>query len=85
MIQLQKIVSKDTFKDYDIINSSDDDEGVLFNVEKSYIKLDTPSYIGSSILDLSKVQLYTYWYNLKDKYKDNVSMLYIDTDGFVSY
>ena len=43
----KKAVSKDTFKDYDII----DEENFLFNIEKSYIKLDSPTYIESSILD----------------------------------
>ena len=81
----KKIVSKDSFKDYDIISSddNDDNESVLFNIEKSYVKLDSPSYIGSCILDLSKSLIYNYWYRLKDKYKDNISMLYIDTDGFM--
>ena len=78
----KKIVSKDTFKDYDIV-SSDDDESVLFNIEKNYVKLDTPSYLGCCILDLSKILIYNYWYTLKNRYKDNISMLYIDTDGFV--
>ena len=78
----KRIVSKDSFKEYDII-SSDEDESVLFNIEKSYVKLDSPCYIGSCILDLSKILIYNYWYRLKNKYKDNISMLYIDTDGFV--
>ena len=76
------IVSKDSFKDYDII-SSDEDESVLFNIEKSYVKLNSPNYIGSTILSLSKILIYNYWYRLKHNYKDNISMLYIDTDGFV--
>ena len=79
----KKIVSKDTFKDYDIIDSSDDNESVVFNIERSYVKLDSASYIGSCILDLSKILLYNYWYRLKDKYKNDISMLYIDTFGFV--
>ena len=77
----KKTVSKQTFKDYEIINEQD--ESVLFNIEKQYVKLDAPLYIGSTTLDLSKILIYEYFYKLKDKYKDNISMLYIDTDGFV--
>ena len=88
LIKQKKIVSKDSFKDYDIISSDEDNndnESVLFNIEKTYVKLDSPSYIGSCILDLSKILIYNYWYRLKDKYKDNINMLYIDTDGFVCH
>ena len=83
----KKIVSKESFKDYDIISSSDEDsdniDTVLFNIEKNHVKLDSANYIGSTILCLSKKLIYDYWYKLKNKYKNNISMLYIDTDGFV--
>ena len=74
-----KVVSKDTFKDYDIINQNSG----LFNIQKQSIKLGSPCYIGSCILDLSKIILYNYWYTLKNRYKDNIKMMYIDTDGFI--
>ena len=46
--------------------------------------MDKPIYIGTSILDLSKSLMYDYYYNnLKSKYKDNVSLLYMDTDSFI--
>ena len=76
----KNVVSKDTFKDYHIVNES----SALFNIEKQYIKLDSPNNIGSCILDLSKILIYNYWYKLKDKYKHNIRMMYIDTDGFLS-
>ena len=50
---------------------------------KNCIKLNSPSYISACILDLSKILIYNYWYTLKNKYKDDTSMSYIDTDGFV--
>ena len=46
--------------------------------------MDKPIYIGTSILDLSKSLMYDYYCNnLKSKYKDNVSLLYMDTDSFI--
>ena len=46
--------------------------------------MNTPIYIGTSILDLSKLFMFDYYYNnLKLKYKDNVSLLYMDTDSFI--
>ena len=45
--------------------------------------MDKPIYIGTSILDLSKSLMYDYYNNnLKSKYKDDVSLLYMDTDSF---
>ncbi len=54
------------------------------HLKKESIEMDKPIYIGTSILDLSKLFMYDYYYNnLKLKYKDNVSLLYMDTDSFI--
>ena len=54
------------------------------HLKKESIEMDKPIYIGTSILDLSKSLMYDYHYNnLKSKYKDNVSLLYMDTDSFI--
>ena len=46
--------------------------------------MDKPIFIGTSILDLSKSLMYDYYFNnLKSKCKDNVSLLYMDTDSFI--
>ena len=46
--------------------------------------MDKPIYIGTSILDLSTLFMYDYFYNnLKLKYEDNVSLLYMYTDSFI--
>ena len=76
-----KAVSNNRFKDYEIIN----EESALFNIEKQCIKLDSPNYIGSTILDLSKIIFYNYWYKLKNRYKDNISLIYYDTDSFLCH
>ena len=76
-----KIISNDRFKDYEIINEN----STLINIEKQCIKLDSPCYIGSCILDLSKIIFYDYWYKLKNRYKNNISLMYYDTDSYLCH
>ena len=79
--KVSNAVSNDRFKDYEIINKTTS----LLNIEKQCIKLDTPSYIGSTILDLSKIIFYDNWYKLKNRYKDNISLMYYDTDSYLCH
>ena len=59
-------------------------ELLCYSFEKKSIEMDKPIFIGTSILDLSKSLMYDYYSNnLKSKYKDNVSLLYMDTDSFI--
>ena len=45
-----------------------------------------PLYLGASILDISKILMYEFWYNyLKPKYRDTVKLCYTDTDSFIIY
>ena len=47
-------------------------------------KLNRPIYVGMSILDLSKLLMYDYYYNqLKSQYKDSCRLLYTDTDSIL--
>ena len=51
---------------------------------KTILKLDKPIYLGMSILDLSKVHMYSFYYDvLKARYKDDVRLIYTDTDSYV--
>ena len=79
--KVSRAVSNDRFKDYEIINKS----SCLINIEKQCIKLDTPAYIGSTILDLSKILFYDNWYKLKNRYKVNISLMYYDTDSYLCH
>ena len=46
--------------------------------------MNKPIYLGLSILDISKILMYEFWYDyLKPKYNDNVTLCYMDTDSFV--
>ena len=76
----QKCVNKPTFKHRHIINEN------LVGVEKvkATVKLNKPIYVGMSILDLSKLHMYSFYYDvLKRKYNENVRLAYTDTDSFV--
>jgi len=76
----QKILNSRLFKDYKEIN----DDLVLIESYKKSCVLDKPIIIGQSILDLSKVHMYDFFYNhLKKNYNENVSLIYTDTDSLI--
>ena len=43
-------------------------------------------YLGLSILEISKIVMYEFWYDyLKPKYREKAKLLYVDTDYFIVY
>ena len=78
--RIQKCIDNPNYKGCHIINEE------LAGVEKTktVLKLDKPIYLGMSILDLSKVHMYSFYYDvLKVRYKDDVRLIYTDTDSYV--
>jgi hypothetical protein len=76
----QKAVAKPTYKATTIINEN------IVGVEhaKKTIKLNKPMAVGVSVLDLSKLHMYRFYYEvLKPKYGNNVNLLYTDTDSLI--
>ena len=50
----------------------------------SKVKMNKPEYLGMSVLDISKILIYKFWYDyVKPKYKDKAKQCYMDTDSFV--
>jgi hypothetical protein len=48
------------------------------------MELSKPIYMGMSILDYSKIHIYSLYYDvLKPKYQDNIKLVYIDIDCYV--
>ena len=48
--------------------------------------MNKPIYLGLSILEISKILMYEFWYDyVKPKYNDNVRLCYMDTDSFVMH
>ena len=55
-------------------------------MKKTKIKMNKPIYLGLSILEISKILMYDFWYDyMKPKYNDNVKLCYMDTDTFVMH
>ena len=56
----------------------------IIEMKKTRVKMNKPIYLGLSILDISKILMYEFWYDyMKPKYDDNVKLCYMDTDSFI--
>ena len=53
-------------------------------MNKTKVKMNKPIYLGLSILQISKLLMYEFWYDyMKPKYGDNIKLCYMDTDSFM--
>ena len=53
-------------------------------MKKTKVKMNKPIYLGLSILEISKILMYEFWYDyMKPKYNNNVKLCYMDTDSFI--
>ena len=51
---------------------------------KIQILMNKPVYLGLSILELSKIVMYGFWYEyVKPKYSERTKWCYMDTDSFI--
>ena len=56
----------------------------IIEMNKTKVKMNKPIYLGLSILDISKILMYKFWYYyMKLKYKNKVKLCYMDTDSLV--
>ena len=56
----------------------------IIEMKKIKVKMSKPIYLGLSILEISKILMYEFWYDyMKPKYSDNVKLCYTDTDSFI--
>ncbi|GBM47569.1 hypothetical protein AVEN_90276-1 [Araneus ventricosus] len=73
----QKLVAAPTFKRFKIF----DNELVGVERVKKFLTLDKPIYVGFVILELSKLIMYNFHYNvMKKEYGDKAELLFTDTD-----
>ena len=57
---------------------------LAIEMKKAKVKMNKPIYLGLSILEISKILMYEFWYDyMKPKYGDNVKLCYMDTNSFI--
>ena len=69
-----KLVSE---PNYHTINLISEDLSMI-EMKKTKVKMNKPIYLGLSILEISKILMYEFWY-------DDVKLCYMDTDSFVMH
>ena len=48
--------------------------------------MNKPVYLGLSVLELSKILMYEFWYDyVKPSYDEKTKLCYMDTDSFIVY
>ncbi|CAB0028810.1 unnamed protein product, partial [Trichogramma brassicae] len=61
-----------------------DENLVAIQLSKTSVTIDKPVYVGFSILDISKTQLYRFHYDfMRDRFGSSCKVLYTDTDSLV--
>ena len=75
-----KLVSE---PNYHTMNYISEDLSII-EMNKTRVKMNKPIYLGLSILDISKILMYEFWYDyMKPKYGNDVKLCCMDTDSFV--
>ena len=55
-------------------------------MKKEKVKMNKPIYLVLSILEISKILMYEFWYDyMKPKYGDDVKLCYMDSDSFIMH
>ena len=55
---------------------------LAIEMKETEILMDKPVYLGLSILELSKILMYEFWYDYV-KYGENAKLCYMDTGSFI--
>ena len=75
-----KLVSE---PNYHTINLISEDLSIT-EMKKTKVKMNKPIYFGLSILEVSKIIMFEFWYDyMKPKYDNDVKLCYMDTDRFI--
>ena len=73
-----KLVSEPNFHTMKLI----DNNLTIIEMRKVKVKMNKPIYLGLSILDISRITMYEFWYDyVKIKYEDKARLCYVDTDS----
>ena len=75
-----KLVSE---PNYHTINLISKDLSII-EMKRTKVQMNKPIYLGLSILEISKILMYEFWYDyMKPKYGKDVKLCYMDTDSFI--
>ena len=56
----------------------------IIEMKKTKVKVNKPIYLGLSILEISEILMYEFWYDyMKPKYDNKVKLCYMDTNSFI--
>lgn len=74
------LIARPNFKSRTIFNEN----LVAIEMKKSEVFLNKPIIIGATVLEISKLKMYSFHYDyIKKEFKNNCRILYTDTDSFV--
>ena len=77
-IQAERYIAQPSYQDFRIIN----EDISMVKLRQTALTWDKPSYIGFSVLDLSKLHMYEFHYDhMKAKYGSAAKLLFTDTDS----
>ena len=77
-----KLVSEPNYRTINLIS----EDLPIIEMKKTKVKMNKPIYFGLSILEISKILMYEFWYDyMKPKYNNDVKLCYMDTDSFVMH
>ena len=59
---------------------------MAIEMKKIGVKMTKPLYLGMSILDISKMLMYDFWYDyIREKYGNRAKHCYTNTDSLIIY
>ena len=65
-------------------NKKFSDHLMAIEMKKRRVKMTKPLYLDTSILDISKILIYKFWYDyISPKYIDKAKLCYTDTDSYI--
>ena len=66
-------------------NKKFSDHLMAIEMKKRRVKMTKPLYLDTSILDISKILIYKFWYDyISPKYIDKAKLCYTDTDSYIT-
>ena len=81
-----KLVTSDKRRKQLVSHKNFFDHLMAIEMKKTRVKMTKPLYLGMSILDISKILMYEFWYDyINPKYGDRAKLCYTDTDSFIIY